>query len=46
MEQKYTVANGYTHDALVVYGDTDSVMIKFGNDSVADSIDIGKEVCG
>jgi len=30
VEQRYTVANGYKHDTIVVYGDTDSVMIKFG----------------
>lgn len=30
VEEKYTVANGYPHDTIVVYGDTDSVMIKFG----------------
>eukprot|EP00960_Hanusia_phi_P064536 765821-Hanusia_phi.AAC.6 len=30
VEAQYTVANGYKHDSVVVYGDTDSVMIKFG----------------
>ena len=25
VESNYTVANGYSHDAEVVYGDTDSV---------------------
>ncbi|XP_071955316.1 DNA polymerase delta catalytic subunit-like [Antedon mediterranea] len=43
VESKYTVANGYQHDAKVIYGDTDSVMIKFGVDTVQASIDLGKE---
>jgi DNA polymerase delta subunit 1 len=34
VEKKYTIANGYEHDAKVVYGDTDSVMVKFGTRTV------------
>jgi DNA polymerase delta subunit 1 len=30
VEARYTVANGYMHDTKIVYGDTDSIMIKFG----------------
>ncbi|GIQ89108.1 DNA-directed DNA polymerase, family B, partial [Kipferlia bialata] len=43
VETKYTKANGYEHNASVVYGDTDSVMIKFGCTTVAESIELGEE---
>lgn len=43
VEAKYTVQNGYAHDAIVIYGDTDSVMCKFGCDTVAEAITLGKE---
>ncbi|XP_033123470.1 DNA polymerase delta catalytic subunit-like [Anneissia japonica] len=46
VESKYTVANGYNHNAKVIYGDTDSVMVKFGVDTVQESIDLGKEAAG
>ena len=38
VEEHYTIANGYKSDADVVYGDTDSVMVKFGAGTVAETI--------
>nr|XP_018670402.1 DNA polymerase delta catalytic subunit isoform X1 [Ciona intestinalis] len=43
VETQYTVENGYSHDAKVIYGDTDSVMVKFGVSTVAESMVLGKE---
>lgn len=43
VESKYTKENGYEHDAKVIYGDTDSVMIKFGTSEVKEAMRLGKE---
>jgi DNA polymerase delta subunit 1 len=43
VEKRYTIANGYKHNAVVIYGDTDSVMIKFGVDDVKEAMDLGRE---
>lgn len=43
VEDKYTMENGYKCNSKVIYGDTDSVMCKFGVESVAEAMELGKE---
>ncbi|XP_035674123.1 DNA polymerase delta catalytic subunit-like [Branchiostoma floridae] len=43
VEETYRVALGHKHDAKVIYGDTDSVMVKFGVETVAEAMELGKE---
>lgn len=43
VEARYNIANGYSHDAQVIYGDTDSVMVKFGTKDLATAMDLGQD---
>ena len=41
----YTTANGYEHNAEVIYGDTDSVMVRFGTSDIKEAMRLGKDAC-
>lgn len=41
--EKYTKNNGYEFDCKVIYGDTDSVMVKFGTSDIAEAMRLGRE---
>ncbi|XP_042438291.1 DNA polymerase delta catalytic subunit [Zingiber officinale] len=43
VEEKFTTSGGYDHNAEVIYGDTDSVMVQFGVPSVEEAMKLGRE---
>ncbi|TPX11063.1 uncharacterized protein E0L32_007924 [Thyridium curvatum] len=43
VEKRFSILNGYSHDAHVIYGDTDSVMVRFGNSDLAQVMKLGEE---
>lgn len=40
--ETYNKRMGYKHDSIVLYGDTDSVMVKFGVETVVEAMELGK----
>ncbi|PWA70694.1 DNA polymerase delta catalytic subunit [Artemisia annua] len=43
VEDKFTTLKGYEHNAEVIYGDTDSVMVQFGVPTVDEAMKLGRE---
>ncbi|KAM0756294.1 hypothetical protein T439DRAFT_308756 [Meredithblackwellia eburnea MCA 4105] len=43
VQDKYNTSNGYEYDARVIYGDTDSVMVRFGCPDLETAMQLGAE---
>lgn len=41
--EHFSIKNGYAHNADVIYGDTDSVMVVFGVQTVVEAMELGKK---
>lgn len=41
--EKYNQKNGYQYDCDIIYGDTDSVMVKFGVKTVKEAMEMGRD---
>lgn len=42
VEAEYCIANGHSHNAEIIYGDTDSVMVRFGSTELKEIMELGK----
>ncbi|GAA5828493.1 hypothetical protein JCM5353_002695 [Sporobolomyces roseus] len=43
VQDRYNTANGYEYDASIIYGDTDSVMVRFGCPDLETAMKLGAE---
>ncbi|XP_011187824.1 DNA polymerase delta catalytic subunit [Zeugodacus cucurbitae] len=43
VENHYKISNNYENDAVVIYGDTDSVMVNFGVKTLERAMELGRE---